>query len=125
MKKEKLRRLLKKHGIAEDALDVRLYIPSVDEFVYMQVGDGSQLDRDDRDENGIPYDSYIDYTQHTWNSDEFTEEDGGLYMYRLGKQDEKYGELISRVYDTLGFIYGDDEVEDDEFQVVVLAPVEE
>lgn len=124
MKEDKLRRLLKKHGIGKDALDVRLYIPSADEFVYMQVGDGSQLEPDDRDASGVPYNSYIDYTQYTWDADEFAEEDGGLYMYHLEKRDDKYGELIARVYDTLGFIYGDDTVEDDEFQVVVLSPIE-
>ena len=125
MTKKKLQKILEKAGIQEHTLEMRLFIPTADEIVYMQVGSGDQLDGD-CDENGIPYDNYIDYKQSEWDDCEncFTEGDGGLFEFVADDEDGALGILLGRAYDTLSYIYGEDEVDDPDFAVQVLAMTE-
>ena len=79
MTKRKLQKILEKAGIQTNTLELRVFIPTENTVIYMQVGDGSQLDGDE-DENGTPYDGYIDYKTSEWDYDEncFTEGDGAF-----------------------------------------------
>lgn len=125
MTKKKLQKILEKAGIQEHTLEMRLFVPTADEIVYMQVGSGDQLDGD-YDENGIPYDNYIDYKQSEWDDCEncFIEGDGGLFEFVADDEDGALGILLGRTYDTLAYIYGEDEVDDPDFTVQVLAMTE-
>lgn len=122
MTKKKLQKILVKAGVQENTLEMRLFIPTADEIVYMQVGSGEQLDGD-CDEDGTPYDNYIDYKQSEWDDCEncFTEGDGGLFEFVANDEDGMLGILLGRAYDTLVDIYGENEVNGTDFVVQVLA----
>ena len=89
----------------------------------MQVGDGSQLDGD-TDEDGIPYDGYLDYKVSDWDEDEncFREGDGGIFEYRASGEDALFGELYGRAYETLCEIYGEEVIEDMDSSKVLILP---
>lgn len=120
MTKRKLQKILKNAGIQTSTMELRVFIPTENTAIYMQVGDGSQLDGDE-DENGTPYDGYIDYKMSEWDYDEncFTEGDGGIFEYVANAEDATFGELYSRVYDILCYLY-EDAVKDADFAVQVL-----
>ena len=120
MTKHKLQKILEKAGIQTSTMELRMFIPTENTAIYMQVGDGSQLDGDE-DENGTPYDGYIDYKMSEWDYDEncFTEGDGGIFEYVANAEDATFGELYSRVYDILCYLY-EDAVKDADFAVQVL-----
>ena len=82
MTKHKLQKILEKAGIQTNTMELRVFVPTENAVIYMQVGDGSQLDRDE-DESGTPYDGYIDYKTSEWDYDEncFAEGDGGIFEY--------------------------------------------
>lgn len=69
MTKHKLQKILEKAGIQTNTMELRVFVPTENAVIYMQVGDGSQLDRDE-DESGTPYDGYIDYKTSEWDYDE-------------------------------------------------------
>lgn len=104
-----------------DMLEMRFFIPTQNDIVYMQVGSGDQLDGD-CDENGVPYDAYIDYSISRWDesSNFFTEYDGGIFEFVSNENEDFLGILKSRSYDTLVEIYGKETVEDENFIVQVL-----
>lgn len=112
MTKKELQHQMEKNGILSDTLDVRFFLPTENAVVYMQVGDGSQLDGD-TDEDGIPYDGYIDYKISDWDENEscFQEGDGGIFEYHISGEDALFGELFGRAYETLCEIYGAEVIE--------------
>ena len=120
MTKHKLQKILEKAGIQTNTMELRVFVPTENAVIYMQVGDGSQLDRDE-DESGTPYDGYIDYKTSEWDYDEncFAEGDGGIFEYVANAEDAILGELYSRVHDVLCYLY-EDAVEDADFAVQVL-----
>ena len=67
MTKKELQKQMDKSYILSDTLEMRFFLPTENAVVYMQVGDGSQLDGD-TDEDGIPYDGYLDYKVSDWAS---------------------------------------------------------
>lgn len=104
MTKNQLAKKMTKSGIAKSALEIRLYIPTKDELIYMQVGDGD----------------YIDYTQYTWEYGELEDVDGGTYEYNTTEQDKELGVLGANIYDALRFIYSRKEVSSRDFDVIIL-----
>lgn len=60
MTKKELQKQMEKSCILSNTLEMRFFLPVENAVVYMQVGDGSQLDGD-TDEDGILYDGYLDY----------------------------------------------------------------
>ena len=44
MTKRKLQKILKNAGIQTSTMELRVFIPTENTAIYMQVGDGSQLD---------------------------------------------------------------------------------
>lgn len=55
MTKKELQKQMEKSCILSNTLEMRFFLPVENAVVYMQVGDGSQLDGD-TDEDGILYD---------------------------------------------------------------------
>lgn len=105
-----------KNGFAED--DILLYVPSENEIIYMQLGDGSQLDAEDIAKG---FTGYIDYTVSAFDADGdnyFSEKDGGLFLYQETEEDEE--EFLHHIFDALTFIYSDDIVNDSDFDVILL-----
>lgn len=126
MTKKELQKQMEKSYILSDTLEMRFFLPTENAVVYMQVGDGSQLDGD-TDEDGIPYDGYLDYKVSDWDEDEncFREGDGGIFEYRASGEDALFGELYGRAYETLCEIYGEEAIEDmDSSQVLILPEAE-
>ena len=126
MTKKKLQKMMEKNGILPDTLEIRFFLPTENAVIYMQVGDGSQLDGDE-DEDGIPYDGYLDYKISDWDEGEncFQEGDGGIFEYRISGEDALFGELYGRAYETLCDIYGAEAMEDmDASQVLILPEAE-
>lgn len=105
-----------------EKLEMKIFIPTENEIVYMQVGTGDQLDGE-CDENGVPYDGYIDYSISKWSdtSGFFEEHDGGIFEFVSNRHDEMYGVLTNRCFDTLLDIYGSEVVESENFTVQILA----
>lgn len=124
MKKNDLIKQLHNAGVDAATLEIRLFIPSANELLYMQVGDGSQLDDEDCDEDDVPYDNYIDYTEYDWDGNEFDEIDGGIFAYHTTKEDSSFGELAAHMYATLCFIYDEETVENKNFTVQLLVEKE-
>ena len=94
--------------------ECKVYVPSKDNpdaVIYMQDGDGSQLNASDY-RNG--YDAYIDYEI----LDGWGKGDGGIYMY---KNNELEDEWTDKIRDALIFIY--DFVDDNQI-VYELEPID-
>lgn len=124
MTKKELQEKMEKNDILSDTLETRFFLPTENAVVYMQVGDGSQLDGD-ADEDGIPYDGYLDYKVSDWDENCFREGDGGIFEYRISGEDALFGELYGRAYETLCEIYGEDAIKDiDSSQVLILPETE-
>lgn len=126
MTKKELQKQMDKSYILSDTLEMRFFLATENAVVYMQVGDGSQLDGD-TDEDGIPYDGYLDYKVSDWDEDEncFREGDGGIFEYRASGEDALFGELYGRAYETLCEIYGTEVMEEmDPSQVLILPEME-
>lgn len=104
-----------------EKLEMKIFVPTENEIVYMQVGCGDQLDGE-CDENGIPYDGYIDYSISKWSdaSGFFEEHDGGMFEFVSDHYDEMYGALANRCFDTLMYIYSREVVENENFTVQIL-----
>ena len=120
MTKEELQTIMEIAGIKTNTLELKMYLPSEEAVVYMQVGDGSQLDGD-CDDNGEEYNGYIDYKCSDWDDCEncFREGDGGIFEYVATGEDATFGELYAKAYDTLVSIYGD-HVTDPKFEVQIM-----
>lgn len=123
MTKKELQKLMEKNGILSDTLEMRFFLPAENAVVYMQVGDGSQLDGD-TDEDGIPYDGYLDYKISDWDAGGscFQEGDGGIFEYRISGEDAMFGELYGRAYETLCDIYGMEIIETMDPSKVLILP---
>lgn len=114
--REDCQSILLEHGFSGE-YDLLLYVPSVNECVYMQTGDGSQLISEDY-ENG--FDSYIDYKTSVFGKSTencFEEGDGGLYMYKSTASIAE--DFLNHVYDVLLEIYGNT-VSDDDFTIMFM-----
>lgn len=125
MTREQLMNELRNRGVYAGFCNLQMYVPNENELVFMELGSSCNLDTSDVNANGVPYDGYINYAQYLWDDgDDYLEEyDGGMYMYVRNKEDNTYGDLFNRVFDTLCFIYGEDKVAADNFEVMILHPL--
>ena len=105
--------------LPKDPAELYLFIPSINEILYMQAGDGGQLDGD-CDDDGNPYEAYIDYAQYACESPDFEEVDAGIYMFHpIPEEEEKYGVLVARMYELFCVIYGSSAVTDEDFDFLI------
>lgn len=121
MTKTSLQRILWKANV-HNLWETRIFVLSKNDIIYVQIGDGSQLMDDDVDEDGKKCDGYLDYKISSWNEEGsyFEEGDGGILTYAKDKgEDALYGELYTRMYDLLLYLY-EDAVKEEGFDVQVL-----
>lgn len=120
MTKELVQEIIRKANI-QDAWETRVFVPTENVVIYVQVGDGSQLTKEDVDADGRRCNGYLDYTISYWNEEGsfFVEGDGGIFAYVVTGVDIDGGELYTRIYDLLVYLYGN-LVKEDKFTIQIL-----
>lgn len=93
--------------------ELKIYVPEVDEIVYMRLIDVTQINNRGihRDSHGYVYfdcEDAIEYKVLLWNSTErcFVERINGRHCFREDSTDEVQGVLSTRIFEVLREIYG-------------------